>query len=221
MKKPLAVFSFIFLLASCSENINDYTITGTAPGAADGTSLFLYELDGNNQPIAVDTLQVNNGAFRGTYPKATAPQTSLRYFVMAGKPGNVMFVPDNSDVSLTVYADSIQASTIAGSTVNENYSKFKTQLYEIAEEQRGFSKDFNTAAQTGDNVKIAEIQKRSTEMGAQMTQLKKDFIEENEGTLLTALLISEMLQTNQMTAAEAKAAVNNLPAHVMGTPQVK
>jgi thiol-disulfide isomerase/thioredoxin len=201
--------AIITLLAvACQGESDSFTVSGTAEGYPDGTQILVYQINPiSNQPSVIDTLSVTDGTFSGTYPKND--MATVNYLAIEQK-GNVAYFPENTDLNVTIYKDSLQASFVTGSPQNEAYREFVKKISSLAEKKQELAQNFRMAQQQQDVALAAEIRKESEEINEQEVAYKKNFIAENGNSVFSVMLISEMLNRKELSAAEAKAAIENL-----------
>ncbi|MBK5212309.1 MAG: AhpC/TSA family protein [Flavobacteriaceae bacterium] len=187
------------LLISCNKS-NSYKLEGDAVGFADGTEIYVYTLE-NKQPKVIDTLKITEGKFSATYPKSDA--ATLNFLRMADVNGSVLFFPENVDMKATVYKDSIQSSRVTGGKQNESYSGFVDKMVSFNNTKQASMERFREARQANDTAAIAKIQSENLNTLAQETEYKKEFLKENNYSLFSVMLISEMASRQEITPAEA------------------
>ena len=89
MKYLLSIVSIV-LLAACNQGgADEYTLSGIAQGFEDGTKVYVYGVDSNNQPVVEDTLKITDGAFTAVYLKKDT--TALNYLIVEGIRNNIIF----------------------------------------------------------------------------------------------------------------------------------
>jgi hypothetical protein len=108
---------------SCSDTATTYTLQGNAIGYPDGARVYVYRLDANSQPKAIDTLIVQGGAFAATYPKTDV--AGMNYLKPDYTKKLLYYFPENTNLKVTIYKDSIDASSITGSPQNESYTEYQ------------------------------------------------------------------------------------------------
>ncbi|MBT8263232.1 MAG: AhpC/TSA family protein [Bacteroidia bacterium] len=208
MRRYFALLITIILF-SCAEDSNSYKLNGSAEGFEDGTQIIVYSLEDNNQPEAIDTLTVQKGKFSARYPKTD--KLLLGYLSVQNPQGSVVFFPENEDLRAILYKDSMVASYVSGSRQNEMYTAFKQKIREFNNKKQSNSQRFQQARQEQDNLLATEIQKENVQLGAEETNYKLNFINENNTSLFSLMLATEMLGRKEMSADQAAEFVKNLP----------
>lgn len=207
MKVFLSVVAVAFLIA-CQGESNRYILSGTAKGFEDGTTILVNQINPvTSQPSVIDTITITNGAFSATYPKSDMATVN---YLAVGNLGTIAYFPENKDLQVMVYKDSIQASYITGSPQNDAYRQFVTTVTDFGRRRQEISARYRIAQQQQDGILVAQLQKESTAVLAEEVAYKKSFIAENGGSLFSVMLISEMLNKKQLNAIEAKEAIEGL-----------
>jgi thiol-disulfide isomerase/thioredoxin len=208
MRRFFALIITVFIV-SCATDSNSYKIDGTAEGIPDGTQIFVYNLEDNNQPVAVDTLTVQQGKFSAEYPKTD--KLMLGYLSFQNPQGSVVFFPENEDLKVTVFKDSIQASYASGSRQNDMYRQYGVKMREINEEKRTLGQQFQLARKEQDNLLAVQIQQQNAALTQEETDYKLNFITENANSIFSLMVASEMLKRKEISAEQATEFVNSLP----------
>lgn len=155
----------------------------------------------NNQPKAIDTLLVQDGKFSGMLQKSDA--ANINYFNVAKYNGNVIFFPENDDLKVTLYKDSIQSSFVVGGNQNKAYTDFSRTLRDFNVQKQNNMARFKEAREQQDNLLVSQIQVDNKTLLAEEASYKKDFISKNTNSIFSVMLLSEMMSRKEMTAAEA------------------
>lgn len=198
-------------LISCNNSTNSYKLDGNAVGFADGTEIFVYTLE-NKQPKVIDTLKVTQGKFSASYPKSE--DINLNFLRINEVNGSVLFFPENEDMAVTIYKDSIQASRVIGGKQNEAYSEFITKMTVFNKRKQESMERFREARQLNDTAAIAQVQSENLNLVGEETEYKKQFLKDNNKSLFSVMLISEMISRKEITPAEASAFIENLDPKV-------
>jgi thiol-disulfide isomerase/thioredoxin len=211
MKIFFSIVALAFLV-SCQSESNSFKITGTAQGFDDGTEIFVNQINPvTNQPSVIDTIIVSNGIFSGSYPNND--MATVNYLAI-GKMGNVAYFPENKDLQVTLYKDSIQASYITGSPQNDAYREFVIDITAYGRRKQEIAARYRIAQQQQDGLLANQLQAEIAKITEEEVAYKKNFIAENGSSPFSVMLISEMLNRKEMTAVDAKTALENLDAEM-------
>lgn len=217
MRRVIALLVTVVLI-SCAGDSDSFKLNGTAQGFADGTEVFIYSVGADNIPKIIDTLTITGGAFEGTYAKSE--EAALNYLNVSGTNNNMVYFPENVDLDVTVYKDSLLASYAVGSKLNDSYTEFSRRVRYFNELKTANVEAFQQARQEQDNIAVQEIQQKNMALVAEEAQLKKDFIANNSNSLFAAMLLAEMLNRREVTAREATVAMNNFAPKIANTKVV-
>jgi len=194
-------------IVSCNKDTNTYKLEGEAVGFSEGAKIYVYGLE-NKQPKAIDTLTVTDGKFSGNYPKSEG--ASLNFLRFDELNGSVLFFPENEDMYATIYKDSIQASRVKGGKQNEAYSNFVGKMVSFNNQKKESMERFRDARQNNDTAAITQLQSENLNLMGEETEYKKQFLKDNNNSLFSIMLISEMVSKKEITPAEASQYIENL-----------
>jgi len=207
MRRIFVLFITSILLFSCGNN-NEYTLKGTAEGFADGTKVYLFELDANNASIAKDTLTINGGKFEASYPKREDIVTQILRF--DGTPSNLLFFVENENLKIIAYKDSIGASNIIGGRQNELYHAYLSSLKHFNDEMTNLNDAYLKAQREQDGVMIEELSKEIMTMKSQQASYQRDFVAENGNSLFGLMLVNELHGSGEVTTGEVEELLKGL-----------
>ncbi len=217
MRRLFAAFLTICLI-SCNSETNTYNVDGLAEGFEENTPILVYTV-ANNQPVVIDTLIVTNGKFAGKLDKVEDP--SIHYLNIEKYKGNVLFFPENEDLNVTLYKDSIQSSVVNGGSQNESYTQFSRKLRAFNVQKQSNIELYRDASAAKDNAALVRIQKANKELVAEETAFKKDFVSTNNNSIFGVMMLSEMLSRKEITPAEASKILGNLSPKMAASPVAK
>lgn len=213
---PLIITIILF---GCQKESNTYNIDGVAQGFSDGTQIIVYERLDNKQPEPVDTLTVQGEKFTASYPKSD--KLSMGYLMVEEPRGSVAFFPENDDLKVYMYKDSMASSYTSGGAQNELYREYLGQIRQYAQKSQELSQQFQQARREQDNLLATDIQKVSASLAADQKAYKLNFVRENSNGLFSALLLTEMLSRKEIGAAEAKEISKGFPPRIANSELVK
>ncbi len=208
----LLLASFITLsLISCNKETNTYTLKGDAVGFADGTEIYVYTFE-NNQPKPIDTLTVTQGKFSATYPKSDT--TPLNFLRINEANASILFFPENENLEAKIYKDSIKASRVTGGKQNTAYNGFVDKMDSFNKIKQESMEKFHAATQANDTAAIAKMQSENLNLIGEETEYKKQFLKDNNNSLFSVMLISDMASRKEITPTEASAYLEKLDPKV-------
>src|SRR5690554_7298123 len=133
MKKIFAVLLTATLLFSCQNNKETYVLEGEAQGYADDTKIIIQNFSfKNNYATSTDTLTVKDGKFSGTFQSSKKPL--MNFIRVENEGGNIIYFPEDTDLKVTIYKDSIHKSFVEGGKHNNSYYEYKKREAEFIKE---------------------------------------------------------------------------------------
>ena len=205
--RHLTAIIFALTLVSCNKDTNSYSVNGTAEGMEDNTPVIVYVYE-NNQAKAIDTLIITDGKFSGKFLKTE--EITLNYFHIEKYNANVLFFPENDDLKVTIFKDSIPSSFVSGGAQNEAYNTFSKKLRGFNARKQSNMERFDAARNEQDNALIIQIQTENKALLAEEAAYKKQFITENNNSLFSVMLLSEMMSKKEIDPSEATKIIENL-----------
>jgi peroxiredoxin len=216
MRLIILLFSAL-LIISCNSG-DEYSLKGNAYGFADGTKVFLFEVDQNNQSSAKDTLEVKNGRFEGSYPNAV--DTPLNYIKMEGSDANIVFFVENEDLIAQIYKDSLDASQVLGGKQNELYNSFLITTRKFNKQKEMLGKAFEKARLEQDDIMVNEIRNKNVSLIQEEVSYKRQFVDENSNSIFGLMLLSELFYQEELSADETARIIQQLSPKMSSHPLV-
>lgn len=213
MRLLFALF-LTLLVNSCNTDSKTYTLSGEAPGMADGTEVYVYTLE-NKQPKVMDTLKITGEKFSATYPKSDS--INLNFLRVQGVNGTILYFPESTDLKATIYKDSIASSRVTGGQQNEDYNAFATKMKDYSDKKQASMEQFREASAAKDTATIAKLQSENLNMMNEEKEYKKQYLKEHNKSLFSVMLLSEMLSKKEITPAEASKFIDGLDSKMTNT----
>ena len=198
MRRFLAIL-LTSIIVSCTTDSNTYTITGEATGFEDNTPIYVYTIE-NSQPKVLDTLLVTKGKFFGEYAKSE--ESTVNYFYVEKPKANLLFFPENENMQVTIYKDSIQSSFVKGGVQNDQHTEFTRKIRGFNDTKKDNMKRFNEARSQRDEILIQQIRNENTKLLAEESAYKKEFVKSHNNSLFSIMLLSEMMTKREFTPKE-------------------
>jgi thiol-disulfide isomerase/thioredoxin len=210
MKKILMLLTVITVIVSCNKaGENEYIISGTVKGIADGKTVVLEKQDQMGQFIPMDTVKVKDGKF---LMKGSAKEPEIMLIQVEALQGKVPFVLENGDIDIIVDKDSLQKSKFSGTFNNDVFSKFNDDLTKFQKElqkklmafQNANMAKMKAAQEAKDTIVINKLMKEYQGMQKEGMEFYVKFAEGNPKALLSALIVDSMLNDPTVDLARAK-----------------
>ncbi len=192
---------------------------GTAFGFSDDTQVFVYKVSDNNQPEIIDTLIIKNEKFLGSYPKTEA--IAIHYLRVGQLKNTILYFPENVDLKVALFKDSIQSSYITGGAQNDAYKVFLEKIRGFNKEKQENMKEYKQARLEQDGMLVSEIRTKNVSLVNEENNFKKQFITENNNSLFSVLLMTEMVNRKEITHSEVNSIIKNLSPKVAATNSTK
>ena len=216
--KHLLYIIAIVTISSCNKNANSYSLKGSAYGFENGTRVFLYELDHNNQPKVIDTLIVADQKFEKNFPKIET--TSLRMLKVEGSSNNILFFAEDENINAQIYADSITSSNVTGGRQNELYNEFTKTMKNLVSEKMELNQAFQNAKMEQNQELMQSLRNENLAIAEKEKAYKRNFVMTNNNSLFSMMLLSELFRQKEFTAEEASEIINGLTPQMAANPVV-
>ena len=221
--KKLALFVVTALaLVSCNNlKDNEFLISGTAAGVANGKKVFI-EVQGENGNVVKDTAIVTDGKFE---LKGFTTEIDLGFVRIDNEPINLPIILEEGKITITIIKDSLQKSTLGGTPNNDKFQNFNTQSKVISEKVAKYEKDNGAAMQKAqmekDTVTINKLMKDYKKFQDEMNVYSKKFISENPDAYLSVLLLENFLMRQYLTPAEVQTSFDKIDKSLLNTKSAK
>ena len=204
MKKILLVITAITVLISCNKaGENEYIVTGTIKGIADGKTAILEVQDETGALKPVDTVKIEKEKF---IFKGSAKEPDMYLLSVETVEGKIPFILENGDIEMTINKDSIAITKVTGTYNNEELNSYKAKGMEIQKKMMKFQKDntakMNQAQQTKDTVVMNSLRKEYSKFQEEFITQSDAYVASHPKAFISALIIEGMF--NQMAPDIAK-----------------
>jgi thiol-disulfide isomerase/thioredoxin len=210
MKKILMLLTVFTVIISCNKaGENEYIISGSVKGIADGKTVVLEKQDQMGQFIPMDTVKVKDGKF---VMKGSAKEPEIMLIQVEAIQGKVPFVLENGDIEIIVDKDSLQKSKFSGTFNNDVFSKFNDDLTKFQKElqkklmafQNANMAKMKAAQEAKDTIVINKLMKEYQGMQKEGMEFYVKFAEANPKALLSALIVDSVLNDPTVDLARVK-----------------
>lgn len=192
MKKTGILIAVLIGLYAC-KNSDRFKVVATISGVETDGKVFVRNLNDNNQPVTVDTLDIKGGTFvyEGT---ATIPR--IHYFFIQNTRGNIPVIIEPGSISVTAHKDSLNTAVVTGTPSNEDFGKVTANFKTIVEKMGELRTAMISANRAKDSVAIAKIKDDYRAIQEEALAFQKKFIEENPQSYISAMLLKQLLLSN-------------------------
>ncbi len=217
MRRLLALLLTISLI-SCTDP-NSYTIDGKAQGFEDGSKIYVHKILDNNQTDVIDTLIVKNESFSGSYMKNS--EQGVHFFKVDNKKNTILFFPENTDLKAAIYKDSLESSYVIGSQQNDAYKAFNDKIKDFNRIKKKNTQIIKQARIEQDGMLVSELQKENRALVEEEMNYKRQFIVNNNNSLFSVMLLTEMVSRKEINATDAASIVNNFSPKIAASGSAK
>ncbi|MBI6119740.1 TlpA disulfide reductase family protein [Salegentibacter maritimus] len=215
MRKIIMTFAIAAALTSCQED-KGYTISGDAPKMEDGKTVYVSEIDENtSRPIRVDSTTIKDGSFKLDLQDPESPNLSFLEF--EGTQGNVIFISENEEIKFKIYKDSLRSSEISGGKENKLLQEYLAHLKQVNEKVMQGRSEMQSAFQQKDSTKLTSLQENEKELIDNDKVFKKKMVQENPGSFVSIMVISDMLRMKSYPVNEIQDMFAKLSEEVQNT----
>lgn len=198
MKKVLLLLSIVIIIISCNKAKKDeYIISGTIKGIANGKTVVVEVQDEQGQLKPVDTVKIENGKFT---IKGKAKEPEMHLIQVEGVQGKVPFIMENGDITMEINKDSVTNTKVKGTYNNDELTTYKEAGMKIQKKMMKFQQD-NTAKMTEaqqkkDTVVMNSLRKDYSKFQEEFAKQSADYVESHPKAFISTLIIEGMF--NQM-----------------------
>ncbi len=204
MKSMLLSFSRIFLVLTAATVVfscnkagdNEYIITGTIKGIADGKKVFLEVQDDMTGAFkALDTVKVEGGKF--TF-KGSAKGAEINLIQVETVNGKVPFILENGDIEIDINKDSLNLAKVSGTYNNDELTAYRELGTKIQKDMMKFQNDnmakMNQAQQKKDTVAINTLRKAYFKFQEDFAKQSEEYVKTHPKSFISLLIIESLFQ---------------------------
>jgi peroxiredoxin len=217
MKCILRVLPIVALFAGCSgDSKAGYEITGSLDGSvAEGTQVYLKKSDDNMRAIPGDTARVTDGTF--TFAGiSTAPE--LRYIFVDGLSAGIPVFVENGSIRITAHRDSLGSAEVRGTPQNKAYAEFVEGSRQLMLRRNAINGEMQAAMQNRDSANMNALRDEFFELQGSALDFEKTFIGEHPDALISAMILSRMLQSQSIPFNEVTDLFKGLDESIRVSP---
>ncbi len=223
MKKILLVITAITVLISCNKaGENEYIVTGTIKGIADGKTAILEVQDETGALKPVDTVKIEKEKF---IFKGSAKEPDMYLLSVETVEGKIPFILENGDIEMTINKDSIGITKVTGTYNNEELNSYKAKGMAIQKKMMKFQKDntakMNQAQQTKDTVVMNSLRKEYSKFQEEFITQSDAYVASHPKAFISALIIEGMFNQMAPDIDKIKKFYNGLDKEVKDTKHGK
>lgn len=198
----LLALSILFLFQSCDTS-ETLTLSGTIPGAQDGSKVYFQKISQNNQPFDVDTTEIKGGKFSFEIAKSKESQLGLINFRNLNS--THIFFYDDKDIKGTFDLNKPFDAPFKGGRDNDLWLKYRDKIQEFDDKKRENLEAMQEAQRAMSNQDMIRLQTEAAILANEEQVFKKEFIDKNINSLSAMLVLNEMITKREVNIREVEA----------------
>lgn len=214
MRKLFYLSVITLLMAACSSEPH-YVINGKIEGADSVT--FLLQKRQAGKIVNMDSAVAYKGSFKMKAGAVKYPEMVL--LVARDSRMRTSFYLENSEITITGKLDSLFAAKITGSKTQDEYQGFIDSNNLLSEKYTKIYNEYQTADQSGDTAKVAQLEKDATAVENEMEELQKDFVKNNPSSFVAPSILAQL--SYEMEGSEIETYINAMDTAVANTETIK
>lgn len=195
----LSFILILLLLQSCDQS-STITFSGTIDGAEDGSKVYFQNVNENNQPFDIDTLEIRDGKFSFEIDKQKQTQVGLLNFRNLNT--TLIFFYKNDNIAANFDLNNLYESTFKGGKDNDLFNEFKNELLKFNKRKTELQNEMAEARQAMSNNDLVRLQTEAALISNEEQVFKKEFVDNNINSLLALMLLNEMIAKKEVTYNE-------------------
>ena len=222
--KKILLFLTIASIVSCSKVAkNEYIISGTAKGIANGQTVVLEKQDESGMNLTpIDTVKVKDGKFE---IKGKITEPGLYTIQVEKAQGKIPVILETGEIKVIVDKDSIQKSKISGTYSNDEFSKFNEDMKIVQKKtqkdlmafQTANMKAMNDAQAAKDTVTINKLMKDYNKIQETVTAKYLTYAESHGKSFISVLILDGMMKQPKIEIEKVKKMYANLDKELQAT----
>ena len=218
MIRNIFLVALLAIFGACENQDNQgYQISGTVNNVTDGQKIIISELnDTNTQAIPVDTVVVTDGKFELDLPEKEKP--TISFLNLEETRGHVLFIADNTPISFEIYPDSLFASKVSGGKDNEVLYSYLNDVRSTNTRMTETRNSMRAAYQSQDTATLSSLEAAQKQYFEEDKGKKTELIENNPGSIVSVMILQDMLNTKAYSSSEIKSLYEQLDPNIQQSP---
>ncbi|MGJ5641150.1 redoxin domain-containing protein [Formosa sp. S-31] len=213
MIKRFALLGAAVLAFSCAKDKNSFALTASLNEAANGKTIKLFRMDGQNN-VLLDSTTVTNGkaVLEGG---VTSPDI---YFINIDQiRGTIPVIIENEDMTVDINTDSIMNTRVKGSQENKVFNAYQDYMKGMQKRNQELSMEFRSAQQKKDTTTMANIQAEFEELVKASQEHDLEFMKLNNDAVVSALILERAMSIEQIPFEQKQAIYDNFTEELKNT----
>jgi len=211
------LISTLFLLGSCDNSTTNLKIKGTTD-LENGIKIFHLVADTNNQPVVLDTLNVNEGEFslitENEFP-------DIHFLKIEGFSGTFPFVAERGTVLIELNKDNLDSSKANGTISNDDFMKYKTDTQVYITSLNAIGNDLQQATILKDSLLADDLRDQYQDVRDQIQEYELNFLKSAPNSFISILILERFIANNAIQIPDAKELFEGFSERIKNTPSGK
>lgn len=207
MRKIAALLALSTILFSCEAD-KGYFLSGNISDVADGTTIYVSEIDNNNRPEKIDSTTIKDGKFE--IDLKDIEKSDMALLEIDGIGGNVLYIAENQKIAFEIYKDSLRASKIEGGKENKALKEYLDHLKAMNQKIGELRMEMRTAMQSQDTAKLNDLRALEAELIDNDKVFKKKMVSENTDSFVSLMVLTDLSRIKSLPNAEIKEMYDSL-----------
>jgi peroxiredoxin len=214
MKKIIYLAAIIVFMIACSSETH-YVVKGKIDGS-DSITFYLQKREAG-RIVTIDSAVSRRGKF--TMKKNSIEYPQMVQLIAGDTRKRTSFYLENAEITVTGSLDSLFNAEITGSKTQDEYKAFVDSNRQLTEKYAELYSEYQSASQSGNSARVAELEKQADEIQAEMTSLQKNFVKNNPASYVSPSILLSL--GYEMEADEIENMLNGLDTAVASVPELQ
>ena len=174
------------MLCACGSH-DGYQLSGTIEGITDATIYLQQRID--KEYISVDSVSGTEGYFEFS---GSVEIPDVYYLSVKGKQAKSMFFLENSEISLSVHADSLFNPEVKGSAVHDEFTEYNGQIEAIFKKTESLYPAYREASQAGDQDKMSGLAEQIETIYEEAEVFQAEFLDKNTSSYIAPYVVQSL-----------------------------
>lgn len=213
--KKIIYLAVVSIIAFACSSEPGYVVKGKIEGS-DSITFFLQKREAG-KTVNIDSAVSKKGSF--TMKSGAVEYPQLIQLVAGDTRKRTSFYLENSEITIEGTLDSLFVAEVKGSKTQDEYTSFVNSNRPLSDAYSSLYSEYQTATQSGDAAKVAEIEKRAEELQNQMLENQKNFVKNNPSSYVSPSILASLAY--DMEPAEIESIMSNFDTAIVNLPQMK
>ena len=202
MKNSYCFLLVVLCFACQDQKETGYSISGTAPDIEDGTVLYVNAISESNRPTVLDSTVVKNEKFSLDLPETET--LDFHYITFKNIAGNVVYLPENNPIEMTIYRDSLRSSIVKGGSENDLFFTYLNKVNTLGKKKMDYQNQYQIASKLKEKEKLVSLQQDQLQLIEEEKEFRKELAQKYPNSIVSVMALSDMMNLKYIPAKEAK-----------------